>query len=281
MVFLPVYDYNKLRYIKYPYVTWALIVVNVFIYVVFQSGWLFNWAEMANSLFGFMPASILPNSGAPLDVPAILANTPGIKLFTYQFLHADFGHLFFNMLFLWVFGDNIEDAMGRTRYFVFYIACGVAGGLAHFWSQTTSQVPLVGASGAISGLLAAYLILFPRVKIWTLLFTRIPIKLRAIWVLGAYLLFNVAQAAMTSMDNVAWWAHLGGFGAGAILVFLMRRPGVVLFAKDADTLPEVAAAAAGTPPPVVPVPPGTNAAPVAPIDAGTVVVRVDRPKSEP
>lgn len=281
MVFLPVYDYNRLRYIKRPYVTWTLIVVNVLIYFLFQSGLVFNWEEVVNRIFGFMPASILPSAGAQTDIPVLIATFPGIKLFTYMFLHGDLAHLFGNMIFLWVFGDNIEDAMGRTRYFIFYIACGLAAGLAHFWSQTTSDVPLIGASGAISGLLAAYLILFPRAKVWVLFFTRIPIKLRAFWVLGLYLAFNVLMASMKSMDNVAWWAHLGGFAAGLVLVILMRRPGVELFAKDTDTIAEVAAAAAASPPPVAPVAPGTSAAPVAPIDAPTVIVRVDRPKSEP
>lgn len=281
MVFLPVYDYNRLRYIKRPYVTWTLIVVNVLIYFLFQSGLVFNLEEMVNRIFGFMPASILPTSGAQTDVPAIVATFPGIKLFTYQFLHGDLAHLFGNMIFLWVFGDNIEDAMGRFRYFLFYIGCGLAAGLAHFWSQSASDVPLIGASGAISGLLAAYLILFPRVKVWVLFFTRIPIKLRAYWILGLYLAFNLLMAAMNSMDNVAWWAHIGGFAAGLVLVILMRRPGVELFAKDVDTIPEVAAAAAASPPPVAPVAPGTTTAPVAPIDAPTVIVRVDRPKDQP
>jgi membrane associated rhomboid family serine protease len=279
MVFLPVYDYNQLRYIKRPYVTWALLAANILIYFFFQSGLVFNWDEMVNRIFGFMPASILPNSGAATDIPLIIAQVPGIKLFTYMFLHGDLGHLFGNMLFLWVFGDNIEDAMGRFRYFVFYIACGIAAGLAHFWMQQTSQVPLIGASGAISGLLAAYIILFPRAKVWVLFFTRIPIKLRAVWVLGLYLAFNLVMVAMKSMDNVAWWAHIGGFAAGLVLVVLMRRPDVGLFKGEPDTVAAVADTASVSP--VVPVEPGTTTAPVAPIDAPTVIVRVDRPRDQP
>lgn len=279
MVFLPVYDYNRLRYIKRPYVTWALIASNVLIYFLFQSGLVWNLDEMLNRLFGFMPASILAGAGRAADVPAILAEAPGIKLFTYMFLHGDLGHLFGNMIFLWVFGDNVEDAMGRFRYFLFYIACGVVAGLAHFLSAQTSQTPLIGASGAISGLLAAYLILFPRAKVWVLFFTRIPIKLRAYWVLGLYLVFNLVMVYARNMDNVAWWAHIGGFGAGIVLVFLMRRPEVGLFKGEPDTIAEVGDAA--TVSPVEPVAQGATEAAVAPIDAPTVIVRVDRPRDQP
>jgi membrane associated rhomboid family serine protease len=279
MVFLPVYDYNPLRYIKRPYVTWALLASNILIYFLFQSGLVWNLDDMLNRLFGFMPASILAGAGRPSDVPALIAEAPGIKLFTYMFLHGDLAHLFGNMIFLWVFGDNVEDAMGRFRYFLFYIACGVAAGLAHFLSAQTSQTPLIGASGAISGLLAAYLVLFPRAKVWVLFFTRIPIKLRAYWVLGLYIIFNVAMAYMRNMDNVAWWAHIGGFGAGLILVFMMRRPEIGLFKGEPDTVAAVAGAA--TVSPVAPVERGATEAPVAAIDAPTVIVRVDRPKDQP
>ncbi|HRF08907.1 MAG TPA: rhomboid family intramembrane serine protease [Xanthobacteraceae bacterium] len=279
MVFLPVYDYNRLRYIKRPYVTWALIASNVLIYFLFQSGLVWNLDEMLNKLFGFMPASILAGAGRPGDVPAILAEAPGIKLFTYMFLHGDLGHLFGNMIFLWVFGDNVEDAMGRFRYFLFYIACGVAAGLAHFLSAQTSQTPLIGASGAISGLLAAYLILFPRAKVWVLFFTRIPIKLRAYWVLGLYLVFNLVMVYARNMDNVAWWAHIGGFGAGLVLVFLMRRPEIGLFKGEPETIAEVGDAA--TVSPVEPVAQGATEAAVPAVDAPTVIVRVDRPRDQP
>ena len=279
MVFLPVYDYNQLRYIKRPYVTWALLASNILVYFLFQSGLVLNWDEFLNKNYGFMPASILSNARFGADVPALIAQVPGLKLFTYMFLHGDLGHLFGNMIFLWVFGDNVEDAMGRFRYFLFYIACGVAAGLAHFLSATTSQVPLIGASGAISGLLAAYLILFPRAKVWVLFFTRIPIKLRAYWVLGIYLVFNIVMATARGMDNVAWWAHIGGFAAGLVLVVLMRRPEVGLFKGEPDTIAAVGDAA--TVSPIEPVAKGTTEAPVPQMDAPTVIVRVDRPKDQP
>lgn len=279
-MFLPIYDYNRLRYIKHPYVTWALIATNVFIYAVFQSGLLLNAEAVTNLLFGFMPASILPGSGAPIDVPAAFNYIPPTaKLFTYMFLHGGWWHLIGNMAFLWVFGDNIEDAMGHLRYFLFYIVCGVAGGLAHFWAQASSDVPLIGASGAVSGLIAAYLILYPRAKVWIIVLLRIPLKLRAVWVLGFWVLLNVAMVLTRTMDDTAWWAHIGGLAAGAVLVLIMRREGVGLFAKDMETVGQVADAAGA--PPVTPVSAGATTTPVAPIDAPTVVVRVDRPKSDP
>ncbi|MBS4082625.1 MAG: rhomboid family intramembrane serine protease, partial [Rhizobiales bacterium] len=139
--------------------------------------------------------------------------------------------------------------------------------------------PLIGASGAISGLLAAYLVLFPRAKVWVLFFTRIPIKLRAYWVLAIYIAFNLIMAYARSVEDVAWWAHVGGFASGLVLVALMKRPGVKLFQGEPDTVAAVGDAAAVSP--VEPVEQGTTQAPVPQIDAPTVTVRVDRPKDQP
>ncbi len=169
--------------------------------------------------------------------------------------------------------------MGRLRYFLFYIACGVAAGLAHYLSAHTSEVPLIGASGAISGLLAAYLVLFPRAKVWVLFFTRIPIKLRAYWVLAIYIAFNLVMAYARAAEEVAWWAHVGGFATGLVLVALMRRPGVKLFQGEPDTVAAVGDAAVVSP--VEPVEQCATLAPVPQIDAPTVTVRVDRPKDQP
>lgn len=279
-MFLPLYDHNRLRYIKRPYMTWALIAANVLIFVIFQSGLIINAEMITNLLFGFMPASILPGAGSPIDVPAIFNYIPPTaKLFTYMFLHGSWWHLIGNMAFLWVFGDNIEDAMGHLRYLFFYILCGVAGGLAHFWAQSTSDVPLIGASGAVSGLIAAYLILYPRAKVWIIVLLRVPLRLRAMWVLGFWIALNIVMVASNTMDTTAWWAHIGGLVAGAALILVMRREGVDLFAKDMETIGDVAAAAGA--PPVTPIAAGSTTTPVAPIDAPPVTVRVDRPRAEP
>ena len=109
----------------------------------------------------------------------------GYTLLTYMFLHGDIFHLSSNMLFLWVFGDNVEDAMGHIKFLVFYLICGVAGGLAHAFMLPASKLPLIGASGAVAGVIAAYLILHPRVLVWVLAFRFIPLRISAAWVLGS------------------------------------------------------------------------------------------------
>jgi membrane associated rhomboid family serine protease len=153
----------------------------------------------------------------------------GLTLVTYQFLHSDILHLLSNMLFLWVFGDNVEDAMGHLKFIVFYLACGVAGGLAHAWMLPGSSLPLIGASGAVAGVIAAYLILHPRVRVWVLAFRLIPLRISAAWVLGVWAATQIVMVALAPFDQVAWWAHVGGMAAGAVLIVFLRRPGVALF----------------------------------------------------
>jgi len=152
-------------------------------------------------------------------------------LVTSQFLHGDLLHLVFNMLFLWVFGNNIEDRMGRLRFLPFFLICGIAAALAQALTDPGSAIPLIGASGAISGVLGAYLVLYPRVRIWTVVipFVFLPFRLPAwIW-LAAYfgLQFVYLGGSATSGDGgVAYMAHIGGFVAGALLAkpFLWGRP---------------------------------------------------------
>jgi membrane associated rhomboid family serine protease len=134
------------------------------------------------------------------------------------------------MLFLWAFGDNVEDALGHFRYLVFYLLCGVAGGLVHFAVHPASTAPLIGASGAIAGVIAAYLMLTPRVHLWVLALEIIPLKVPAYLALGAWIIMNIVLAFTTLDPTVAWWAHLGGLATGALLVIVMRQPGVPLFA---------------------------------------------------
>src|SRR5690606_28141004 len=123
----------------------------------------------------------------------------------------DFWHLIGNMVFLWVFADNVEDAMGHVRYAIFYLLCALGAGYAYVLSAPASQAPVVGASGAIAGVVAAYFMLHPTQKIWVLLFGRIPVRLGAIWVLGAWILFQVYSIVTAGPDDeVAWWSHVGG-----------------------------------------------------------------------
>jgi rhomboid family protein len=152
-------------------------------------------------------------------------------LVTSQFLHADVLHVAFNMLFLWVFGNNIEDRLGRLRFLPFYLLCGIVAGLAQALVDPSSTVPLIGASGAISGILGAYLVLFPRVRVWTVVlpFFFLPFKLPAwIW-LAIYFALQFVYLGGSSTaggdDDVAYMAHIGGFVAGVVLIrpFLAGR----------------------------------------------------------
>ena len=158
-----------------------------------------------------------------------MAVPEGFTLITYMFLHTDIFHLTSNMIFLWVFGDNVEDAMGHIKYLAFYLLCGVAAGLTQTLMLPTSQLPLVGASGAVAGTIAAYLILHPRVLVWVLAFRVIPLRVTAVWILGLWVATQLFMVLINRGEHVAWWAHIGGVVAGALLVPLMRRPGVPLF----------------------------------------------------
>ncbi len=151
-------------------------------------------------------------------------------LLTSIFMHGSWMHLGGNMLYLWIFGDNVEDAMGHARFLLFYLITGVAATLSHVAAQPSSFVPLVGASGAIAGVLGAYLILYPRARVLSLVILGFFIRtvdLPAILVLSLWFLLQVVQGFGTlrapGATTVAWWAHVGGFVAGAALVFLFAR----------------------------------------------------------
>lgn len=228
MAFIPFHDSNPLRHIRHAWVAWGIIAANVLVYAAGVVG---GGAEASAYTFGLIPAAF---NGA-VERPDELWQVPdALTLLTYSFVHADLMHLAGNMIFLWVFADNVEDALGHVRYLVFYMLCAVAAGYAFVLSDPASQTPVIGASGAVGGNLAAYLILHPRAKIWILLFLRIPIRLRAMYVLGFWVIFQfVAALGYAGEDEVAWWAHVGGLVAGAVLVVFMRRRGVPLFADEA------------------------------------------------
>jgi membrane associated rhomboid family serine protease len=147
-------------------------------------------------------------------------------LFSSMFLHGSFMHLAGNMLYLWIFGNNIEDVLGHVRYLIFYLLCGVIAAMVQAVPDMDSSIPMIGASGAISGVLGAYLLLFPNVKVQVV----IPIgffimrTLPAGWLLGFWIVFQVFSgfAAGVASSGVAWWAHVGGFVAGMALIYLFR-----------------------------------------------------------
>jgi membrane associated rhomboid family serine protease len=234
MVF-PLYDNNPFAFKSPPYVTWGLIAANVIVFLCIVSivDPSLNFRTADNLSLAFTPAAV----GHPGAIPQAFLPWE-FTLVSYAFLHASWLHLIGNMAFLWVFGDDVEEALGHWRFLVFYLLCAAAGALAFWASEPTTDIPLVGASGAIAGVVAAYLLLHPCRKLWVLAFMRIPIKLAAEWVLGFWILLQLLNIFAGVEKDVAWWTHVGGLAAGAILVVFMRRPGVKLFDCDADRLLE-------------------------------------------
>ena len=227
-MFLPLHDRNALRFIPFQVVTVGLIAVNVVVFVWQQS---LSGDAAITTVFsgGLTPATLFGNA----PVPPIYDVLPQpLTLVTHMFLHGSWLHLISNMVFLWVFGDNVEDAMGHLRFLVFYLACGIAAGLAHAVMQPDSVAPLVGASGATSGIVGAYLLLFPRIQVWVLILFRLPWRLPAYGLLIAWLAFQVYFAVWGPPSSSAWWAHIGGFFAGLVLVPLFKRRDVPLFRAE-------------------------------------------------
>lgn len=232
-MFIPLRDDNHLRSIPFQYVTVSLIALNVIVFLLELGG----LSDAAVASFAVTPrelfaASVVPGgSPAPLHEIAMPLGEEA-TLLTYMFFHADIFHLVGNMLFLWVFGDNVEDAMGHARFLVFYLACGVFAALFHAWMLPDSDLPLIGASGAVAGVIAAYLMLHPHVNVWVLAFKVIPLRITAGWVLGIWIATQVIMVSLPDVGPVAWWAHIGGLIAGAVLIVFMRRPGVPLFDRS-------------------------------------------------
>jgi len=238
-VFIPLYDLNPLTRIPFQFVTAGLILTNVLVFIFFQTDLITHVSVRAAASFAIVPVELISEGlfgdndrTGQFDLIPVAEKW---TLITYMFLHGGWLHLIGNMLFLWVFGDNVEDAMGHFRFLVFYLACGVFAGLFHTWMLPSSELPLVGASGAISGVVAAYLILHPRVRVWVLVLFRIPLPLSAGLVLGFWVIFQIFNAFFSPSlggGQVAWWAHVGGLIAGAVLIPFMKRPDVSLFGKS-------------------------------------------------
>ena len=227
-MFIPLRDDNSLKSIPFQYVTVGLIAVNILVFLLEVSG----LSHAAVASFAVTPRELL--GGTALLAPSSFSEDgyaigEEATLLTYMFFHADVFHLVGNMLFLWVFGDNVEDAMGHLRFLVFYLACGVFAALFHAWMLPDSDLPLIGASGAVAGVIAAYLMLHPMVGVWVLAFKVIPLRITAGLALGVWIALQVVMVAMPDMGPVAWWAHIGGLIAGAVLILFLRRPGVPLF----------------------------------------------------
>jgi len=224
---IPLRDENPTRTV--PFVNHALVAVNIAVFV-YQVLLAVDGGPAATMAFierlAVTPVALLSPAGwsqAPVPPPA--------TLMTSMFVHGSFLHLAGNMLYLWVFGDNIEDSMGHLKYLVFYIACGLGAAVAQVAVAPSSALPMVGASGAIAGVLGAYLVLHPTNQVLTLVFLVIFIRvmyLPAVVLLGLWFIIQIFSALNDGGGGVAWYAHIGGFLVGVLLIGIFaashRRP---------------------------------------------------------
>ena len=249
---IPIYDDLPLRHIRWPSVNWFLIGINIFAFFLIYSE-VFGDAQLADWIIG---------PPAPLT------------LITSLFFHSSFLHLVSNMLFLYVFGDNVEDAMGSFYYLLFYLCCGVTAGVFYIYSTPDSITPLVGASSAISGVCAAFLLLHPRATIAGV-FPPLTMVLQPLWLIsilvgqkrgaifglqaplfvfhasallfiGAWMFIQLMNASLGGLGHVAWMAHIGGIAAGLVLTPFFKRRDQPLFHRGAPASPE--AEETGAPP---------------------------------
>ena len=230
MAILPLSDDAPLQHIRYPYVTNGLIAACVVVFL-YQLGLSERAGQVFVFAYGAIPSVVFGLAELPPEIAALPAWG---TLVSSMFLHGGFMHIIGNMLFLWVLGDNVEDGMGHRRYIAFYLICGVLAALTHAFMDIASEVPMIGASGAISGIIGAYLVLHPRAPIRVLVWFFL-VWLPAWVVLGFWIGFQLLSAAMATGGaggGVAWWAHIGGFVAGAVLIIFMRRKTVPILDRN-------------------------------------------------
>lgn len=212
-MFIPLRDDNPTS--RFPLVTVALIAVNTAVFL-FQAVTP-HGLELAAVRFGAVPYAVIHFR----SLPGPAAFPPLLTLLTSMFLHGSLFHLLGNMLYLWIFGNNIEDRLGPVRFVLFYLVCGVAASLTHVLFEPASRVPMIGASGAIAGILGAYALLFPRARVRTLIFLIFYIDVVSIpagLILGLWFLLQILNVGMGG--GVAWFAHIGGFLAGLVFIAL-------------------------------------------------------------
>ena len=217
-MFLPLKDDNPATTL--PLITLGLILANGLVFyhqmsldTVASQNFIFKWGAIPYQIHHGRILREFPEIPLPLTI------------FSSMFLHGGFLHLFGNMLYLWIFGNNIEDTLGHLRFLLFYLVCGLVAGLAQVFSNPESTVPMIGASGAVAGVLGAYLLLFPGARILTLFFIFIFIKfirLPALVVLGFWFFIQLLGVWGGSISNVAFFAHVGGFIAGLLLVKIFQ-----------------------------------------------------------
>ncbi|KPK71566.1 hypothetical protein AMJ82_00295 [candidate division TA06 bacterium SM23_40] len=210
---------------RLPVITIGLLVVNVVIFLYEIA--LGPGVEGMLMRFGTIPYEVVHR----VDLPPPTVRPIYLTLFTSMFLHGSYSHIIGNMLYLWIFGDNVEDLMGKVRFIIFYLICGLVAGLSHVLASPGSQVPAIGASGAIAGVLGAYLVLYPRARVLVLILFGFFFRatyLPAIIVLGLWFIVQLFSGVASLPGagrggGVAWFAHIGGFVAGLALVKLFQK----------------------------------------------------------
>jgi membrane associated rhomboid family serine protease len=217
-----------------PYVTYGIIAVNALAWFFVQGAG--NEAALVRSVceFGAIPAELLgkasPGETVELGQNMCLLGRPAwYTAVTSMFMHGGWMHIIGNMWFLWIFGNNVEDSMGHVRFIIFYLLCGLAAFGLQLAFDPASPIPMVGASGAIGGVMGAYIVLYPRVRVHMLFFLGFFVTtfaIPAVWMLGYWIVIQLIGGARSLGDpgagGVAFWAHVGGFAAGALLIFFFR-----------------------------------------------------------
>lgn len=231
---IPLFDHNPVD--KTPIVTYVLIGLNVLTWLGLQGMGMDPFLTESICRFGLVSGDLL--GAIPSGMVIQIAPTPVCQfdgspdlytLVTSMFMHGGWLHLIGNMWFLWIFGDNVENEIGRVKFLIFYLVCGLAAAATQIATDPQSLVPMVGASGAIGGIMGAYIVLHPRARVKSLLFLLFfitVIEVPAVLILGIWFLSQVLsglpQLGSASEGGVAFWAHIGGFVAGAGLIFLLR-----------------------------------------------------------
>ena len=216
---IPLRDENPTEIV--PFVTVVFLLMNVAAWFLLQGAGAEEALRSSVVDYGAIPCQITG------ECPA-----EGLRwgsIFSSMFMHGSWEHIIGNMLFLWVFGNNIEDSMGHLRFIVFYLGCGVAAALAHIYLSPSSSIPAVGASGAISGIMGAYVVLYPKVRVYTWFPPIFFFNVRAFFLLGYWFFIQLAMGVVTlgpemgEQGGVAVWAHVGGFVAGLALIKLFEK----------------------------------------------------------
>lgn len=228
-MFMPIHDLdNPVRRVAWPIVTYTIITINVFVYLVL------NAMSSEEAYATIVSLSFKPN-GEP-DLPeglAVMALPLLVTAVTSMFVQYEFWHLVGNMMGLWVFGDNVEDAMGHVKFAVFYLVCGVIAAYTQTLVLPEGVALFFGASGAVSAVIISYVMFHPHVRVWVLVLLRYPLRISAMWIIGAWVIYQFVNLGIDDgHSDIGWLAHIAGIVAGAALTPLLKRRDVALFDRD-------------------------------------------------